>query len=354
MSSLSANKSQEIIEGPGHIDRLVGPAVPDAEKELAALVRAGGETPKLEIAGEKFKVREVEKTERDRMIIRLASDAADRLMREYGRDRVVEIPEQNLHLIEWSGPAGGYNDARKQQLAVEKRPGHDASLAADLFHELVHAKSYNALKVAGDGGREITYYRTGLETVSREGRTHFRNLNEAVVQTLTMRFFDQTVARDPLFAEELSRPRYRDEDPREREEGTYWFAKEQFRALVDAILEADRQAAAGGAPAKFSGRDEVEKLFFRASITGELLEVARAVEDVWGQGSFRRLGRSLNDFWRENIYKGNKTGGGLAGDLIELVKKPVRDLKKKCSTLINDDNSLVGSLFRGFKARPKD
>ena len=353
MTRTSRQGPSEREDSAGHIDRLVGRTDEAAGKELAALVKAGSETPRLDMGGERIELREVEKTERDRAIIRLTAEAADGLMRRYGREKPVEIPDENLHLIEAAGDVGGFYDARKQQLAVVRKPGQDTGLAADLFHELVHAKSYNALKTDVDGGGDITYYRTGLETVTRDGKTLFRELNEAVVQTMTMRFYDETIARDPMFSDEIRLAQYRGDDPREREEGSYWAAKEHFRALTGAIAAAGRDRAAADAPVRSGVADEVRETFFRAAVTGNLLEIARLVEDTWGAGSFRKLGQSLDDFCREHIYK-RRPESGLVEGLIERVKKPIRSVRAKCSSLTSDDSSLIGGLFRSLKSRLGD
>jgi len=351
MSATTGDKTPGQETRSGHVDRVVGPADLSVPEKLDELARSGRETPEVELGGEKIELREVEKTERDLAIIRLVTGSVDRLMRRYGRERVIEIPPENLHLIEPTEKISGFYDARRQQLAVEKRVGSDSALAADLFHELVHAKSYNALKVRDQGGdRELTYYRTGLETVARNGRTHFRELNEAVVQSLTVDFFDRTIARDDLFADEIRAGGRRGVDPREREEGSYWSERQHLRALAEAIFEAAarRQEGMDRRP-RFSGPGDVEQVFVKASVTGQMLEAARLVEEVWGAGSFRRLGESLGEFCRDNIYGRRPSSGGLVDKLIGAAAKPVREIVRKCSSLLSSDSSVVDSLFSRLK-----
>ena len=342
-----------------HIDRLVGPSASDREVEAEArrLAASGREAPEVKFDGRKIEVCETEKTERDRRIIALAAGAADDLMRGYSRERVVDVPNENLFLVESSASdVGGFYDVRRRQLMVVRKPGHDAELAADLFHELVHAKSYNALRTKDADGREVENYRTGLQIVSREGRTHFRELNEAVVQTMTLDFFDRVVDKSDLFRDELLMAGHRDVTPRQREEGSYWTAQQHFQALTRAIWERESERAAAGGEPIFGSEEEVKKIFIRASVTGDLIEAARLVEGVWGPGSFRRLGESLGDFCRENIYKNSDSGStGLFDGLLERTKQPIREIRRKCSSLINDtDGSLAGSLFRRLKSRLRD
>ncbi|MFA6603921.1 MAG: hypothetical protein WCT10_03730 [Patescibacteria group bacterium] len=330
-----------------HIDRLVGASDREIEVEAQCLAASGSEAPEVKIGDRRLEFRETEKTERDRQIIGLASAAVDALMREYGRERTVEIPDENLHLVEAQADISGFYDPRRRQLAVARKPGHDAKLAADLFHELVHAKSYNALRVKDVDDREVEYYRTGLLTVSREGRTHFRDLNEAVVQTLTLDFFDQVVEKNELFRDEMFMPG-RSGGARGHEEGIYWAERYHFQALTRALWERDREQAAAGGEPRFGNEEEVKQMFFRASVTGNLLEVGRVVEAAWGPGSLRKLGLSLEEFCRENIY--TKRGPGLIDSLIQRLKKPVKEVGRKCSELISDNADLAKSLFD--KLRP--
>ncbi len=71
-----------------------------------------------------------------------------------------------------------------------------------LFHELVHFKSYNAVQVTTGKDRESMEYRTGLSTITRDGKKeHLLNLNEAVTEELTKRYVLK-LFEHPMFMQE--------------------------------------------------------------------------------------------------------------------------------------------------------
>lgn len=302
-----------------HIDRLVGPLNPEHKEEA------------VELAEGKIELQEVEKTERDLAIMQMTEKAVDELMRRYGRDKIVTLPPENVRLIAPAAEIGGFYDARKRQLVVEKKPGREASFAANLFHEMMHAKSFNALKVKDE---TITYWRTGLEAIAADGKPRFRQLNEAIVQTTTLRFYDEQVQKDPSFAKDILNAQMMGKDPREQEEITYMNERLRLADIVTAI------AAVEGRPYA-----EVEDIFIRASVTGDAAELAATVEKTWGSGSFRLLGESLGDFWRQKISKEKPS--------VRFIDKFAGKLKKLCSSHFEDEaangDSLAGKLLRKLK-----
>jgi len=329
-----------------HIDRLVGASSPEDKAKVERLAESGLDASTVEAETGNKELREYEKTERDLAIISLAEEAVEDVMRRYGREKSVELPAENIHLIEpLKKNVAGFYDSLRRQLAVAKTPGQDIALATVLFHELTHAKSYNALKVRDEAakGREVTYFRTGLETRPSDGRTRFRPLNEAIVQRLTLRFYDQNISGNRMFGKEILEAGRRGDDPREREEASYYVEQQILSDMVNALVE-----ARGGNDDYLKSLAEVEDVFFRASVTGDVAELRKTVDEMWGKGSFRLLGESLGDFWNQKLRK--PKGPGLFD---KLVKRPIASIERHCSSFLRDkmadDDSLTGKLFRGMK-----
>jgi hypothetical protein len=95
---------------------------------------------------------ELEKTEREIEIIKIATDAVKEMATEYGREKFVELTDDHIHLF----PDGGVEELTNGRLAigshstvlgesfVDRRD--DLATAITTFHELWHTlASYNAI-----------------------------------------------------------------------------------------------------------------------------------------------------------------------------------------------------------------
>lgn len=237
----------------------------------------------------------------DIRILNLANKEVQELFRKHGRDSASLFPLERIHLVSggmWEGQ-GGYFDPVEQRLVVLKKDGeNEKSVAAKVFHELLHAKSYNAVQLlTGKEEPTVQKYRTGLEVISRDGtKQFFRWLNEAVVQTLTRRFVASAIESGNLKPDErvqaLNRAASLKEMQYDEFEMTYLAERVRLRGLCKRISHMNRE--------KYPSYADVEEVFIRASITGKLLEAARLVESTFGKGSFRRLGEPespFRDFW---------------------------------------------------------
>lgn len=323
-----------------HIDRLTGRNSAEDAAQARELADDGQGAPVYENREGRFELREVEKTERDLEIIRTVERSVDGLMRRYGREKTIAIPPENIHLVAAAENVGGYYDARRQQLAVVKEPGDNAVFAATMFHELVHAKSFNALKVKEQGtdGREIVRFRTGLETVAADGKTRFRELNEAIVQTLTLDFFDLEMRKDPVFLAEIAAAEMAGRDPKEREEGSYYVERAVLTDIVNGIVAAKGEAG---------DRQAVMDIFARASVTGDVFALRQAVEEVWGSGSFRALGESMGGFYRTYLAKKDPT---LAERIRGLARRAVDFCSSSSDDQEGDGRALSSRFRRGLKS----
>jgi len=276
------------IEKP-HFDKLVGIKdilnIPDdvAREEAESVI-----SDTLENEGGKFiDGLELEKTEKDKEMIELASQKVDEYMRQYGRENVPKIPLNNIHLLKEGGTEehtkgdlnrGGANSALNSVII-----DHDTSnlhLAQTLFHELYHQKSYKALQITKSDEQKFASYHTGFNIVSRNGENiYFKDIDEALTSLAEQKFFEEILMNDEQFRAEI--------EGMSEEEKAGLFTRnderEKLNSLVDKLLEANQN--------EFGSRDEILKMFFEAQATGRLLKIARLIEKTFGKGSFREIGK---------------------------------------------------------------
>ena len=237
----------------------------------------------LEEGGKAIEGLELEKSARDVEIIALCDEAVSMYMKRYGRKKEIGLPLQNVHALE-DGGVERYTHGRFVEGAhaptlgsvIVDRKKSDVEFAVRVFHELFHAKSYQALQIIGNEVAEP--YRSGFTVVSRDGKkSWFVDLEEAVVGMMTERFFKEIVNEDSAFRNEIEAA----------PDGPYLGREKEvtrLNLLVDELWEKNRE--------EFKSREEIVKVFVDAQINGRLLRVARLVERTFGKGSFRRLGEA--------------------------------------------------------------
>lgn len=226
---------------------------------------------------------ELEKSERDREIIKIATEAVKSMAADYGRENFVELTDSHVHFF----PDGGVEELTKGRLAigshatvlgeafVDRRD--DLATAITTFHELWHTlASHNAIQVTIEG--DLDWYRSGFSIQSRDGkRKMFRYLDEALVGHATKRFVDEVLRQQTDFAqliEQIEGDGGEIDTTRQRELG-------DFLKYLDIVLERNNE--------DFSDRTEILDMFMRAQVTGNLLPVARLIEKTFGKGAFRKL-----------------------------------------------------------------
>lgn len=226
---------------------------------------------------------ELEKSERDREILKIAIETVKSLASEYGRENFVELTDDHIHFF----PDGGVEELTKGRLAigshstvlgesfVDRRD--DLSTAITTFHELWHTlASHNAIQVKTDG--ELDWYRSGFSILSRDGgKQMFHHLDEALVGHATKRFVNEVLRQRPDFAAEIEKIESKEgevDTTRQRE-------LTDFLKFLDVVLERNE--------GEFSDREQILDLFMKAQVTGNILPVARLVDETFGKGAFRKL-----------------------------------------------------------------
>ena len=240
--------------------------------------------------GEKQLPGEQEKTEREIVLIKFAKDAVDEVLKKYGKREIYDIPLDHIHVFEKGGVekfteqrlgSGAHSTTRGTVLA--DRSDSEVYFLTTIFHELCHAKKYNALQIIPEHKSkkaEIEDYRGGIIITSRDGEQRsFENFEEAIEGLLTQRFYEEKIKTSELFKDEVSRI----ENEQRKIDTSRLKELEDLNRIINYIYDQNKT--------EFKTRDEVAEIFIEASVNGDLFRLARLVEKTFGKGSFRELGK---------------------------------------------------------------
>lgn len=222
--------------------------------------------------------------------------------------------EQPL-LTEEFGVKGGYRPLQGTIL-IYSGPQSDSLLqcAGVLVHELFHSQAFSNMSPVMSGFPESSLsrqQRIGIRIIRPDKKTtYFKHLDEAVIETLTIRFLNQFGSAIPALAEESQRrtefieslpDAARDRARRDiariirtppSKEGDLWkteiirYAYPEERDELNRLVAELFEKNAG----ELDDREQVFRLFVEAVLQGKLLRLARLVEKTFGRGSFRQLG----------------------------------------------------------------
>ncbi len=282
------------------IDAYVGGSKEDTSKVRARL-EANFKNQDLE----KFKPFERPKSPDELRLIEMANAETDRIRESFGLPPY-ELPAANFHILRKEAEkllegATAYVIPMRQTIAILETDTLTEMLQ-HIMHELMHAKSYQSVEVAGD---DSEMRRVGLSGTSKKmlNQHAFRALNEAVTQELTKRSM-RLLEDELILAKET--PMLRDARKEFGDDVSYADVLEKHanggmtvgfrynsykdeRKALDQLIDklADRH------PDGKKPREEWFDVFASAMFNGHLLEIARAVEKTFGKGVFERL-------WSEN------------------------------------------------------
>ncbi len=263
--------------------------IPQADRLIGIAKETGDSLDQLQKAiknlheihgAKKIQDLELEKTDKDLKIINFVQESIKNLLKKYGRD-VNNTPNNNIHVLKNNG-TGKYTGGRlytgaqsaTQGSVLVDRQKSDAKFATILFHELLHNKSFKVLQITEGEKPKLEPYRSGFAITTRDGEmVYFHDIEEAIIQLLTMRFYAENILNNEMF--ELNEPF---EFSRQKE-------MKKLEQLIDELWENNRS--------DFKSREEIEELFINAQINGRLLPVARLIEKTFGKGSFRAIGKDV-------------------------------------------------------------
>jgi len=281
--------------------------------------------------------------ELDDLIIKLNAQVKEFLGR-YGVS-AIKVPTKNIHIPDQSamtpeqlatfnenlkGAAARYFLKEQKIIMVEDYvKGNKLNFLQCLSHEMFHLNSFHSVQKTDkqdmvdfrliteseDGKTEnisLIGRRAGFSIVSRDAdAVYFRDIDEAIITELEMRFDQEYLSKIPELKEEhqakeeaitalsartgeeikslrkivaaLSETPQEDGGANVRIiDYPYKNEKQRLNGLIDDLYEKNQD--------KFSSREDVFKLFVEAAMNGRLLPIARLIEKTFGKGSFRELG----------------------------------------------------------------
>jgi len=271
-------------------DRLVGLPpeyrTPEMEDKLEKLfIESVGE-----LGAKNIPELEEEKTEEELYIIKLAESSVLGIMKEYFREKDIPVSLERIHILKKGGTEKythgrfirGAHASRYNSILVD-REGSLVDFANTVFHELFHLKSYIAHQVVLEESinkYDLKSYRSGFEVVSRDGKEkYFKDLEESVIGLMTLRFFENVIKNHELFKDELEK---REKNGTALEIGRYQ-EMEKMNDLIDDLWEKNKNSLS---------REEIEKMFINAQVNGKLLPIGRLIDQTYGKGAFREIGKT--------------------------------------------------------------
>lgn len=278
---------------------------------------------------------EKEKSSQERAAIRIANDITNETRKKYGLDSF-DIPEQNFLFLPdnaYEKVSGGIDDEEFEVATsdTEHQRMYFRDKIARLFpihaaqailHEITHHKGVmsfeapeqpvmedNQLKTAIPHREGLAAYSHSSEITKKREHEHFLGLDEAIVETYTMRHTPELLEA-PEFASERewseSEEAWELKDKiAQREnipaEEIAWAARDgewqpySYR-VQRAVLQYCAEEIAKEFPEEFRTKENVIDRFIEGTfVSGRMLSLGRFVEKTFGKDSFRMLGEMSNE-----------------------------------------------------------
>jgi len=286
---------------------------------------------------DKFKVIffEREKSPEELEIIDLVNRYTNDLRNRFGLAELT-VPFKNIYIVPSDAPwpeglenSGGFYNPLGQFIAIHEskiaqleKP--NIIFAKKVFHDMVHFKSYNALKKL-ENSSAFGVYRTGLQISNRSDRneTYFGNLDEAIVEELTIRFLNE-LKDHPLFKAELEKTDrireylsgketakgesvlsgeeyYLDFDQNSSELHGASMTRRQERKILNTLIDKIYQNNIN----KFDTKNKIFDLFVKAVMTGNILPLGQLVDKVFGRGTFKKIALLENNIKQQEEFVDN-------------------------------------------------
>lgn len=261
-------------------------------------------------------IKEREKTPTQIEIINFVNDATNKLLAGCGI-KPFDIPLKNVHIIEeqdWKDKnLAGVHNALNQSIEMREYP-EKITMASELFHEMLHFKSYNSVELTNG---KIESFRNGLKTRTRPEREPiFVFLNEAVVSELEKRFLttldDNLLFKDEIECTKATIAKNKSLQAKEGlyyakeiQEGIYTTAHTEFykeeRGILMMLMEKIRERN----PGNFEDTEEVFTMFVKGLFSPNILHIGKLIDNSFGAGTFRKIADLGNDLknLREYIEK---------------------------------------------------
>lgn len=340
------------MEKQPSFERIIGGS--DKQKEK---IKKQAEKASLKTGEELFGEHLVEPNAEERQSIESAAVYANETAKYYGATK--QFDTNRIFLLEPGGVEivtdgmiqKGVCNSFNQSIAVE-RSDSNALMALVVVHEMFHMDSYHSIQV-GEKKSWLVFkkttsrpYRGGISMVGRRGEGKYFSLaEEAIIATLSKRFFDEVITHDPLYREEIEKTKkikewliafYQTNIPEQAERskfismvndililprskevykilyetdkeddyklgyfvgffeknlksGNIFHERAEEREMFDKVLDRIISESKG----KITDKNQLFDQFARAHFTGNYLSLARTIEDALGKGAFREIAKEL-------------------------------------------------------------
>jgi hypothetical protein len=213
--------------------------------------------------------------------------------------------------------AGGFV-INKQRFVFFPDLGSKIKIAEVIVHEVIHAHSFISLTAGEDFTEGYNVRRIGTTITPREGHgeSYFPQIEEAIVETLTIEFCKRYFRKIPSLVKDMEnndkvkQDFFSDEENQKGLEGydlneityierlqsrnaysidfsPYKPERLKLEKLIADIYEKHQD--------QFKNKKEVFKEFVQAHATGRLLRIAHLIDDTYGKGSFAELARDTTE-----------------------------------------------------------
>jgi hypothetical protein len=281
-------------------DHFIG-ASPEKEKELK----------------EKFKEISYEQGPREKEYIKRINEITNRIIEENG-GQIFDVSSEAVTFVNEKIPRydklpRGFHHPLSQIVYIKGDPDvNPLQKAIICLHEIIHLKSYLVIEVSEKDksydvrGSGITAYRAiavNKNLVTRQGKEApavGKGLNEAITADIEHKHWKELIKDNPYFADQeewMKQKFYQDERRKtekkwelpggevthHNEEDGWEIAPYMEPRKVLKYIESELSTIM-----RISEK-EAEKLFYGAYFAGKLLPLARAVEEVFGKGAFKKI-----------------------------------------------------------------
>lgn len=265
---------------------------------------------------------EREKTPEEIEIISEIFDRIPDFVKEYGSNQERYTALEQIHILDGDNPqaeatgpflerdiAGIYLPA-SGRIEILSQGSNRVGAAHVLVHELMHAQSFFSITLKKDGGgtdqNPLASLRRFGVSINEKGKNEkplFNFTNEALTEELTKRFCERYFPEIELLKKEFAASKKHDEKKDGppstptasvlgelmRHQPAYSYLNERagLVSLVELLYERNRD--------KYATYEDVFKLFSTAMFRGNLLPVAKLIEETLGKGSFREIGRASKE-----------------------------------------------------------
>lgn len=249
-------------------------------------------------------------TDKEKIVIWEILKVLPDFIKEYGAEQERFTSLDQVHILDDTNPqidqvkaflesntAGKYNPS-SGRIEILPQGADLIHVAHVLVHELMHANSFASITLE-DSTFTSRRFGISISEKGKPGELLFNFINEAVTEEMTKRFCDRYFPTIEFLKESFSEHKVEKDSvilpdtPINNvlgelidSQAIYAYVNERvdFIVLAELLYEENKD--------KFDSYEDLFKLFSAAMFKGDLLPVARLIEDTFGKGTFRKIGES--------------------------------------------------------------